>query len=176
MVFAYFSLVLISAGSPGGPLRFDSRQRPHRAEIRAVSVDRSGGAVDFSEDPSSILEMGASQNQCVCHVLEPLSSSIALALPGDACPCADNDAGVVKDHLHSKRVRIRQPGVYSPSQHQVVLGPRRFGAQVREASLEGGDVGLGQLPLSALEDQAAKAAPAWPLSSRPRPFPKASAE
>lgn len=89
MVSVYFSLVPISMGSPVSQLRVDSRHRHNQAEIRAVSVDRSGEAVDLREDRG--------QNQCVCHVEEPLHSSSTLAVLGDVCLCADNEAGVVKD-------------------------------------------------------------------------------
>ena len=97
MVSVCFALVFISMGSPAGPLRLDSRHRHDQAEIRAVSVDRSGEAIDLREDPSSTFEMGASESQCICHVLEPLKSSFAVEGLGDACTCADNEAGVVQD-------------------------------------------------------------------------------
>ena len=109
MVSVYFSLVPISMGSPVSQLRVDSRHRHNQAEIRAVSVDRSGEAVDLREDLSSTFEMGASQNQCICHVLEPLKSSFAVEGLGDACTCADNEAGVVQDRVERFDRRGTEP-------------------------------------------------------------------
>ena len=71
----YFAFFVLSSESPAGTLRFDSGHRPHRAQIRAVAVDRSGEAVDVREDPSSTSETvdglgdifiaGAGNNQVV---------------------------------------------------------------------------------------------------------------
>ena len=52
----YFASFVLSSGPPAGTLRFDSGHRPHRAQIRAVAVDKSGEAVDVREDPSSTSE------------------------------------------------------------------------------------------------------------------------
>ena len=80
-----------------------------------MSVDRSGEAVDLRGDPSSTFEMGASQNQCICHVLEPLKSSFAVEGLGDACTCADNEAGVVQDRVERFDRRGTEP--FEPFAH-----------------------------------------------------------